>query len=76
MVEPMRLPEELRSKVLSFPEYKMGAHRVALLLRNGETVDNVIIAWGDEIVHLGGRDSADVSVDQIADVVDRSAPSR
>ena len=49
-----RLSETVKTRILSFPEYRAGAHKVALVLKDGRVVEDVIVAWGDEIVSVGG----------------------
>lgn len=73
MADSLTLPGDLKTKVLSFPEYRMGAHRVALVVRGGEIIEDVIIAWGDEVVSVGHEDGgAELISDDIIDVIDRS----
>jgi hypothetical protein len=50
----------------------MGAHQVALVLRDGSVIEDVQVAWGDEVVRVGGRDEFDLPVDAIVDVIDRA----
>jgi hypothetical protein len=50
------VPDIVAEKVLSFPESSMGAHRVTLVLADGRRVGDVTLAWGHEIVRVGGRD--------------------
>lgn len=72
MSEPMLLPERLRGKVQTFGEVSMGANRVALVLKSGAVIDDVILAWGKEIVRIGGADPTKVPMDDVIDVIDRS----
>ncbi len=72
MSEPMLLPERLRGKVQTFGEVSMGANRVALVLKSGAVIDDVILAWGNEIVRIGGADPTKVPMDDVIDVIDRS----
>jgi hypothetical protein len=50
----------------------MGANRVALVLKNGTIIDDVILAWGEEVVRVGGAEPQNIPVDDIVDVIDRS----
>ncbi len=67
-----RLPTAVKERILSFPEYKMGAHKVALKMRDGSLVEDVIVAWGDEIVSIGGVDGCPIDPDDVVDAGDRS----
>ena len=66
------LPGAIKERILTFPEYRMGAHRVALILRDGRVIDNVVVAWGDEIVSVGGATSWGFSPEDVIDAEDRS----
>jgi hypothetical protein len=70
------LPERLRAKVQSFPEINMGAQRIALVLATGAVLDDVIVAWGDEIVSIGGEEPRGLPLHDVVDVVDRSSAGR
>jgi hypothetical protein len=48
------LPDEIKERVLGFPEWRMGAHRVAVTLRDGSKVRGVLVAWGTEVVRVDG----------------------
>jgi len=50
----------------------MGAHRVALIMKDGSVVEDVIVAWGDEVVRIGGVDGCPIDVDEVVDAEDRS----
>jgi hypothetical protein len=64
-------PERLRAKVQSFPEVRMGAQRIALVLASGELVEDVIVAR-DEIVSVGGKEPLALPLFAAVDVIDRS----
>lgn len=66
------LPEAVCEKLSRFPEYRMGAHKVAVRLRDGRVIEDVVVAWEKEIIRVG--DSADIpfSTDDVVDVMDRS----
>lgn len=67
----VRLPDHLAEFVRSFPEHKMGVHRVALVLADGSTVDDVLVAWGVEVIRVG--DAHEVpELGRIVDVLDRN----
>jgi hypothetical protein len=66
------LPERLRAKVRSFPEVSMGAQRVAIVLASGEIVDDVILAWGEEVVSVAGKEPRALALYAAIDVLDRS----
>ena len=70
-----KLPLHFKEKVLAFPEHRMGVHRVALVLEDGSQVLDVLVAWGDEVVKVGGMDSvAELPLAEVVDVVDMSGP--
>jgi len=72
MPAPRLLPVALREKIARLPEYRMGAHKVALVLRDGRVVEDVIVAWEKEIVSQAGRTELSFAPDEIVDVMDRS----
>ena len=63
------LPELIKSKILEFPEHRMGAHRVSLVLKDGRVIDDVVVAWGDEIVRVGDNDEMDFRPDDVVDAI-------
>lgn len=67
-----RLSADFKALVLSFPEYKMGTHKIALVMKDGSIVEDVLVAWGDEVVRVGGVDEYELEADDIVDVEDRS----
>lgn len=67
-----RLPESVREKLAQIPEYRMGAHKVAVRLRDGRIIEDVVVAWEAEIVSVGGRAEVPFDPEQVVDVVDRS----
>ncbi len=69
MPKAVLLPESLQEKVASFPEYKMGVHRVSILLRNGDLIKNVHIAWNEKVVLIEGQTDIPFSTDEIVDAV-------
>jgi hypothetical protein len=75
MAGPILIPEELQAKVRTFGEVTMGANRVALVLRDGTVIEDVILAWGREVVRVGGGEPVDLPIDQVSDVIDRSDDS-
>jgi hypothetical protein len=67
----LMLPERLRTKVVAFPEVSMGAKRIALVLANGELIDDVIVAAG-EIVRVADQEPRGLPLHAVVDVIDRS----
>jgi hypothetical protein len=68
------VPDTVAENVLSFPESSMGAHRVTLVLADGRQVRDVTLAWGHEIVRVGGHDvtsaaDLDFAPDSVVDAV-------
>ena len=66
------LRESIREKVASFPEHRMGAHKVAVLLADGRVFEDVIVAWEQEVISAGGKTEIPFTTDEIVDVFDRS----
>ena len=50
----------------------MGAHKVTLVMADGSIVDDVIVAWGNQIVSVEGDDDRKINVEDVVDVVDCS----
>jgi len=48
----MELPSQLSEKTSEFPESSYGATNVVLLLKNDQRIENVVLAWGSEIVKI------------------------
>ena len=67
-----RLPEPVKARILTFGEYKMGAHKVALVMRDGTVVEDVIVAWGDQIVKIGDTTNIEIDVADVVGAEDRS----
>jgi hypothetical protein len=51
----LELPESLSNKVNDFPEYRMGANKVKLVLKDGTEIKDVYIGWAKSIVKVGNR---------------------
>lgn len=62
----------VKTKILSFGEQSYGAHRVALIMSDGTIIEDVVIAWGDEVVRTAGVDVASFDGSEVVDAVDRS----
>ncbi|MBQ0806993.1 MAG: hypothetical protein KBT55_03390 [Porticoccus sp.] len=52
----MELPAKLSDKASGFPEPSYGATKVTLLLSNGDKIENVTLAWGEEIIKIQNKD--------------------
>ncbi len=63
------LPESIREKLVRLPEYRMGAHKIAVRLKDGTIVEDVIIAWQQEIVSVGGSPDIPFAPDDVVDVM-------
>jgi hypothetical protein len=65
----------LRAKVERWPEFRMGVHRVVVVLRDGREIREVFVSAG-RIVGVGtppgGPESIAFRADEIADVADDS----
>lgn len=64
----VELPEFLRDKAVSAPEISYGAARVTVILKNGQRIPDVIVAWGHEIVKCAGKSEIPFTEDDIADI--------
>ncbi len=70
----LNIPDHLSEKAKTFPESSYGANRVTFVLSDNRTIQNVILAWGSEIVKVGNKNitnEEDMQFDliEIADVV-------
>jgi hypothetical protein len=66
-----RLPVPIKERILAFPEYRMGSHRVALVMKDGSVVNDVIVAWGDEVIRVGRVEGCPINVADVADALNR-----
>jgi hypothetical protein len=64
------LDAEISELIASFPEYSMGAHRVALVMKDGSVVEDVIVPGNDEVVRVAGVDGCPLNVDEVVDARD------
>jgi hypothetical protein len=62
----------VKTKILSFGEHSYGAYRVALVMSDGRLIEDVIVAWGDQVVRIAGVDVASFDGSEVVDAVDRS----
>jgi len=69
---PAPLSDAVTELILGFPEYKMGTHKVALKLRDGTIVENVLVAWGNEVIRVDGVDGCPFDPKEVVDAYDRS----
>jgi hypothetical protein len=53
------LPTAVAEQILTFGEFRMGAHRVALFLRDGTGFEPVIVGWGRKVVRVGDEPNDD-----------------
>lgn len=67
-----RLSADVTELILSFPEYKMGVHKVALVMKDGTILEDVYVAWGDEIVRMGKVDSPSIETANVVSAENRS----
>jgi hypothetical protein len=70
----LSLPENLKDKASEFPESSYGANRVTLILPGGRKIQNVVLAWGGEIVKIGNNqiaseDDLNFKVAEVEDIV-------
>jgi len=69
---PNRLPDAVASKIAAFGEISYGANRVALVMTDGGIVEDVIVAWGHEVVRVAGVDGVPFDTSHVVDAIDRS----
>jgi len=50
-----RIPKILQDKASEMLEISYGATRVVLILKDGNKIEDVILAWGAEIVRIGDK---------------------
>jgi hypothetical protein len=67
-----RLPEAIKERILTFGEYRMGVYKVALVMKDGSRIENVLVAWGSEVVRVEGSEDFDIDVASIVDAEDRA----
>ena len=67
-----RLPKAVRARILSFPEYNIGVHKVALIMKDGSVIEDVLVAWGDEVVRVGEEGTVPFGLGEVIDAQDRS----
>jgi hypothetical protein len=66
-----KLPPVVKSKILSFGEDSYGASKVALVMADGSIVEDVIVAWGDEVVRVAGVDVASFDTEHVVNAINR-----
>jgi hypothetical protein len=67
-----RLPGTVKTKIISFGEYSHGAYKVALVMSDGTIIEDVIAAWGGEVVRVAGVDVTSFDTSQVVDAIDQS----
>jgi hypothetical protein len=71
LLELVSLPAPVKEKILSFGEDSMGTHRVALVLSDGRLVEDVVVAWGAEVISVAGSDLFELAMSDVVDALDR-----
>lgn len=69
---PVPLPDYLRERVQMFPETHMGAQTITVTLGDGRVMKGLDVAWGTEVVRVGGEYGIPFSGDDIVAVEDAS----
>ncbi len=69
------LPSKVVDAISTFPEYRMGANRIAVTLGDGSVVEDVIVAWGRQVVRVAGVDGCPFDASQVVSAEDRSSAS-
>jgi hypothetical protein len=72
---PVHLSAELSDKVAGWPEFRMGVHRVVVVLQDGTTVPDAFVSGG-QIKGVGvsgdGTGPVPFGADDVADLLDQS----
>ena len=68
------LHKSLAEKASGFPESSYGACRCTLVLGSGQLIPEVVLAWGSEILSIGGKpiagfESLPFELSQVVDVL-------
>jgi hypothetical protein len=66
------LAEAIRARILTFPQDTMGLFHVALVMADGSVVEDVVVTWGDGVVHIAGSEDYSLDPSLVADALDRS----
>jgi hypothetical protein len=66
------LPGTVKTKIISFGEFAYGAYKVALVMSDGTIIEDVIVAWGEEVVRVAGVDVTSFDTSQVVDAIERS----
>ena len=66
------LPDPIAEKVLAFPEWRMGAQRIKVVLADGRSFSPVEVAWGREIVRVAGYEEVPFDAADVVEVEDFS----
>jgi hypothetical protein len=48
-------PTAVHDKIAALPETSDGANRVTLAVKSGRTIHEVAVAWGKDVVRVGGK---------------------
>ncbi len=64
----IQVPEFIREKIYWFPEYSYGANRVTLIMKDGQRINDVFVAWGRYIVKIGQSTNITIDPNDIVDV--------
>ena len=65
------LPAAVAAEVRLLPEFRMGVHRIGVLLTDGVRVDDVLVSGG-RVTKVLGRDHVAFRADEVIEVVDQS----
>lgn len=60
--------DEIAEKILVMPEYRQGANRIKVTLKNGQCFKGVFVAWGREIVKVEGYASIPFEAEDVISV--------
>lgn len=65
------LPGHVASKIIAFGEISYGAYVVALVMSDGTVIEDVVVAWGRDVVSIAGIDVANFDGSRVVDALDR-----
>ena len=77
----LNIPAALSEKAATFPECSYGVCRVTLILSSGKHINNVILAWGSQIISIDTEKVTSVSdlgcgLSEIIDVLPENADEK
>lgn len=63
-----QIPERFVDQISQMPEASYGATRIEVTLEDGRVCRNVVVAWGSEVVRVGGSSTIPFDPERIISV--------